>query len=298
MTPPAAATSTDADAADRRLAVAERLISQTRSLSVAPPVAFQLFMLTRGPDYSCEALVDLVRLDLDLTAQLLRLCNSVIFRGRGVSSLREAVLRVGNGVIAEKAMSLTVGRLLSQRKTPYCPDPNALWRHSLNCALACRYLSKYCDGIRWDPELTFTAGLLHDIGKLVISSAPIADTARIVELSEKHGMSRADAELEVLGADHAEIGGMLLQRWNVPPEIANAVRFHHSPEFDRLGLANLIHVANACAKVSAGSKAWDDFESALQPYSLEQLRISMPRVKACWAEVLHDVDAIESFMWS
>ncbi len=282
---------------DRRLATAEALIQRTQSLSVAPPVAFQLFMLTRGPDYTCEALVDLVSLDPDLTAQILRLCNSVYFRGRGVSSLREAVLRIGNGAIAEKAMSLTVGRMLSARKTTYCPDPNALWRHSVQTALACRYLNRHCESVHWDPDLTFTAGLLHDIGKMVINAAPIAETARIVKLMAE-GLSRADAEIEVLGADHAEIGGLILDRWNVPAQIAQAVRFHHTPEFDRLGLANLIHVANACAKVHAGSKAWNDFESALQPYVLEQLRLSLPRVKACWAEALHDMDAIESFMWS
>ena len=298
MTSTGAAITTHTTTADQRRATAEALINRTPTLSVAPPVAFQLFMLTRSSDYSCEALVDLVRLDPDLTAQLLRLCNSVIFRGRGVGSLREAVLRIGNGVIAEKAMSLTVGRLMSVRKTTYCPDPNALWRHSVQCALACRYFSRYCEAVRWDPDLAFTAGLLHDIGKMVINAAPIADTAQIVALADGHGMSRADAELEVLGADHAEIGGLILDRWNVPAQIACAVRFHHTPEFDRLGLANLIHVANACAKVNAGSKAWDDFEAALQPYVLEQLRLSLPRVKACWADVLHDMDAIESFMWS
>jgi putative nucleotidyltransferase with HDIG domain len=279
-------------------AMAEQLIERTKSLSVAPPVAFQLYMLTQGPDYSCEAIVDLVSLDLDLTAQLLRLCNSVIFRGRKVSSLREAVLRIGNGVIAEKALSLTVGRMMSQRKTAYCPDPNALWRHSVQTALACRYLTTYCEGTRWDPNLTFTAGLLHDIGKMVINSAPATDTAKLVSLVESQGLTWADAELEALGADHAEIGGLLLDRWHLPEEITRAVRFHHAPEFDHLGLANLIHVANACAKVNAGSKEWDDFESALHPYALQQLRLSLPRVKACWNDVMHDVEAIESFMWS
>jgi len=284
--------------ADQRRAAAEALINRTQTLAVAPPVAFHLFMLTRSPDYACEALVDLVSLDPDLTAQILRLCNSVIFRGRSVSSLREAVLRIGNGAIAEKAMTLTVGRLLSVRKTSYCPDPNALWRHAVQCALACRYLNNYCDGVRWDPDLTFTAGLLHDIGKMVINAAPSADTAHIMRLVNEDGHSLADAELEVLGADHAEIGGLILDRWHVPAQLAHAVRFHHTPEFDRLGLANLIHVGNACAKVGAGSKAWDDFEAALHPYVLEQLRLSLPRVKACWADVLHDMDAIESFMWS
>lgn len=298
MTPIGLETTVTAPTLEQRRSTAEALVNSTQSITVAPPVAFQVFMLTRGPDYTCEALVDLVSLDPALTATILRLCNSVIFRGRGVSSLREAVLRIGNGVIAEKAMSITVGRLLAVRKTDYCPDPNAVWRHSVQTALACRYLSSYCESTRWDPDLTFTAGLLHDIGKMVINAAPIADTTRILELSEDRHIERADAELEVLGADHAEIGGLILERWNLPTEIAQGVRFHHAPEFDGPGLANLVHVANQCAKVHATTKSWEDFKAGLHPFALDQLQLSLPTVEACWADVLHDMDAIESFMWS
>ena len=309
-------------AAERR-ATAEALVKRTKQLCVAPPVAFQVFGLLRSPDYSCEALVALVRLDPDLTAQLLRMCNSVVFRGREVSSLQEAVLRIGNGAIAEKAMSITVGRILVERKTDYCPDPNALWRHSVLCALACRYLTAHCARVSWDPDLGFTAGLLHDIGKMVINSAPDEDTKQIVALANfmaklthtedgddagdaeaipssayQKGQKWADAEIEVLGADHAEIGGLILERWNIPAPIVQAVRFHHAPELDSLGLANLVYVANACAKVNEGSKAWADFEAALDPEVLKQLRLSLPELKKCWADVLHDMDEIERFMWT
>ena len=76
------------------------------------------------------------------------------------------------------------------------------------------------------------------------------------------------------------------------------MRFHHAPEFDRLGLANLVHVANECAKVSTGTREWDDFEASLQPFALDHLRLAMPKMKSCWSDAMHDVDAIESFMWS
>ncbi len=289
---------TNSDTALERRRTAEMLIDRTQSLSIAPPVAFQVFMLTRSPDYTCEALVDLVKLDPNLTAQILRVCNSAIFRGQGIASLRDAVIRIGNGAIADMAMSLTVGKMLAIRKTVYCPDPNALWRHAVQCALACRYLSGHCEDTPWKPDVAFTAGLLHDIGKMVINAAPVADNARIVTLMEDNGMTMADAELEALGSDHAEIGGLILERWNLPAEISNAIRFHHAPEFDRSGFANLIHLGNECAKVTAGSKAWDDFESAINPYAMQQLRLSTKKVKECWADVLHDVEAIERFMWS
>lgn len=280
---------------------AQALVEATRKanhLPVAPPIAFQLTALLRSPNYSCEAVVDLVKMDADLTTQILRLCNSVEFHAsHGITSLQEAVLRLGNGLIAHKVMSLTVGRLFSVRKTAYCPDPNLLWRHSVQCALAARYLVKHCKGFNAAPDLCFTAGLLHDIGKMVINFADEKLTNAIVERVETGGMEGADAELEVLGADHAEIGAAILEGWGIPSEITTAVCYHHTPDFEDSGLANLLHVANACAKVSAESGSWDDFDHSLHPHTLVKLQLTPSSVQVCWEDVLHDVNAIESFMW-
>lgn len=283
-------------------AAAQSLIDAIRRanhLPISPPIAFQLSALLRSPHYTCEAVVDLVRLDIDLTTQVLRLCNSVEFRGsHGATSLQESVLRLGNGNIAHKVMSLTVGRLFTVRKSAYCPDPNVLWRRSVQCGLAARYLVAHCDGFKAPADVCFTAGLLHDLGKMVINFAEDRQVDEIVYLIESDGMFGADAELEVLGADHAEIGATLLDSWQIPSEITTAVRFHHTPEFEHSGLANLLHVANACAQVSDEYGAWESFESALHPHTLSRLRLSLPTIRACWEDVLHDVNAIESFMWS
>ena len=125
-----------------RHAAAQELVDASNSVSVAPPVAFQLLALVRDPNCSSEAVIQLVQLDPNLTAQLLRLVNTVEFQGHGAGSLNEAVIRLGTEAIAAKAMSVTLRRLLAVRKTAYCPDPIALWRHSVECALACRYLSR------------------------------------------------------------------------------------------------------------------------------------------------------------
>jgi putative nucleotidyltransferase with HDIG domain len=280
----------------QRHAAAQELLDSTKSVSAAPPVAFQLSSLIRDPGCSSEAIVKLIELDPDLTAQLLRLVNTVEFRGHGVGSLNEAIVRLGTDAIASKAMSVTVGRMLAIRKTAYCPDPIGLWRHSVECALACRYLSRACEGVPWNPNIAFTCGLLHDIGKIVINAAPPEALEVLGEVMYEEGMSGADAELAVLGADHAEIGGLMLELWNLPSQVATGVRFHHAPEFDRSGLAVLVHVGNCCAKVHANSRAWTDFEESLQPFALEQLRLPLAEIQECWGEVLQDMDGIERFM--
>ncbi|MEA3213578.1 MAG: hypothetical protein QOE70_6635 [Chthoniobacter sp.] len=272
------------------------MMDETESISTTPPVAFQIFTLIRRPQYSHEALVRLVELDPQLTAQLLRLVNSVQLRGNGVASLEEAMMRLGAIEIANKAISLTIGRLMAMRRTSYCPDPAALWRHCVGCGLVCRRLSKLCTGLRADRDLVFTIGLLHDIGKIVINSAPPEAVEVIAEVMREEGLEATDAELAILGADHAEIGGLILERWNLPSELTNAVRFHHAPEFDHSGLATLVHVGNCCTKVHADSRGWVEFQESLQPHALDRLGLSIWDVQDCWSDVLQSLDEIERSM--
>jgi len=279
-----------------RLAAAQQMIDETGCISASPPVAFQIFSLLRQPQYSTDTLVHLVQLDPDLTAQILRLVNSVQLRGKGVASMEEAVMRLGAAQVTNAALSLTVGRLVVMPRTGYCPDPEALWRHSVGCALACRYLRGICIGVQSDPDLVFTAGLLHDIGKIVINNASVEAVEVIAEIMHEEELNASDAELAVFGADHAEIGGQVLERWNLPAELATAVRFHHAPDLDHFGLATLVHVGNCCAKVHAGSRGWEDFRKTLQPLALERLGLSRRKVEECWGEVLQSMDDIERFV--
>ncbi len=281
------------DVAGRR-SIAERLIADAGHISASPPVAFQIASLIRDRMVSTEDLVDLVRLDPDLTVKLLRMCNSAVFRGNNVSSLHEAAVRLGSHNIATRAMFVTVGRLMDVPQTAYCPDPNVLWRHSLQTALAARYLSPFC-GQSYNMDTVFTAGLLHDLGKLVINSGARNELSQIIVLREEEKMIDADAELEVLGADHAEIGATILERWNLSADIVAGVRFHHAPDCELSGIANLIHVANACSKVTGERESWEEFENTVHPFVLERLKIDLDDVKTCWATVVYDTDQIEEY---
>jgi len=279
-----------------RQATAEQMIDEAECISASPPVAFQIFNLIRQPEYSTDTLVHLVHLDPELTAQILRLVNSVQLRGNGVASMEEAIMRLGAAQVTNAALSLTVGRLVVMPRTGYCPDPEALWRHSVGCALACRYLRGICIGVQADPDLVFTVGLLHDIGKIVINNASPEAVEVIAEIMHEEELDASDAELAVFGADHAEIGGLVLERWNLPAELTTAVRFHHAPEFDLSDLATLVHIGNCCAKVNAGSRGWDDFHAALLPHALERVGLSRETVEECWGDVLQSMHEIERFV--
>lgn len=290
-------TSTDPSHPARALrrATAERLIAETDQISASPPLAFQILSFSRKGSMPIEGLVNLVRLDPDLTAQILRSCNSAEIRGHGVSSLKEAALRLGATTIAAQAMSLTLGRMLDVPLTTYCPDPNALWRHSVRAGYIARRLAPACR-VPLDDEAAFTAGLLHDLGKMVINSGALEELDRISLLRREKEFSSADAEMEVLGADHAEIGGLILERWNLPEPVVAGVRYHHTPDFDHFGMANLIHVAEACSKVTKATDSWDRFDEAVRPFVLDELGLGIAQVKDCWEGVIRYTRVMEGYL--
>jgi len=251
-------------AAERR-ANAQSRVDEDECIPAAPPVAVQIHNLTRQFYYSNEAFLRLIEIEPELTAQLLRLVNSVAIGGSAIGSLDTAIIRLGANEIARIAMSLTLGRLMAIRPTSYVRRPEMLWRHCVRTALACRFLHPICRRLYADADLAFTAGLLHDIGKIVLNQAPPDALEVIGEVMLEERINATDAEVAIFGSDHAEIGGLILERWKLPSALTNAVRLHHAPEFDDSGLATLVHVGNCCAKVHAGSNGWIDFRKSLLP---------------------------------
>lgn len=278
-----------------RRETAARLIAGADHISTSPPLAFQILNFGRKGTAPLDGLINLVRLDPELTAQILRVCNSAEVRGNKVSSLQEATLRLGTTAIASRAMTLTLGRMLDVPRTAYCPDPNSLWRHSVQTGLVARRLAPACR-FAPDGEAAFTAGLLHDLGKMVINCGATEEVDRIVAMRREKQLASADAELEVLGADHAEIGGLILERWNLPEPVVNGVRYHHTPDFDGTGMARLVHVAEACSKVTTAEDSWSRFDGAIHPFVLDELGLTITQIEECWQGVIRYTKVVEAYL--
>lgn len=120
-------------------------------------------------------------------------------------------------------------------------DSRALWRHTLGVATCARALAEHLD---FSPEMAFTGGLLHDIGKLLMLAAAPADYATAIHLHQTEEVSLMAAELSVFGYDHAAAGGQLASMWRLPYEICEAIAAHHKPDDYSSELGDLMHVAN------------------------------------------------------
>jgi len=211
-------------------------IDRIQHLPPAPKLLPPLLQLLRQPDTDMDRVIRLIAHDPSLTASVLRLGNSVAFnRGSPVQSLNEAVGRLGFETLYRLVVAVCGSKMLGPSQAGYGLDPGELWQHSVTAAVATQIIARDC---REDESLAFTAGLLHDVGKLVLSQALEGRYRQVAEQVDQFGRSMLEAEKALLGVQHAEIGGRLLARWSFPPSLVQAVWWHHEPasagDFQRL----------------------------------------------------------------
>jgi putative nucleotidyltransferase with HDIG domain len=213
-----------------------------------------LSSLVNDPEAGPGEFEAVVQPDMALTANLLRMANSAYFGlSRRIGNVREAITLLGVRRIFELGAMAAVDAVVPETLPGYGIDASVFWCHSVAVAVIAERLSK--ERKLATPALTFTAGLLHDIGKLVISSF-LAD--RVEALRSElalGGMSLIACEQKLLGADHAQIGADLGMVWNLPDEVVKVIASHHAPELVNEGrgdvLVDLVHAAD-CLSHSMG----------------------------------------------
>jgi len=233
---------------------AQLMIKQIETLPAVPIALSRLSQILADPDSGISDVVEIVRYEPGLTAGILKLANSAYFGAvSSVGSIHQAVTRLGMQQVFRLVVISTMHSTMNRPLSGYDLPPGELWRHSVAAALATKCLSEEI-GIA-HAETAFTAALLHDIGKMIIGNHLKTDFLAIEAIATGRQISFEEAEREVIGADHAQIGAALLETWGIPQEIVTSVRWHHEP--DALGSASpmvdLVHVADAmCLSMGIG----------------------------------------------
>jgi putative nucleotidyltransferase with HDIG domain len=204
---------------------ADRYLMNLASLPSSPTLVTELLALFREPDRDIDQVVQLIRYDPSLTAQILRTCNSVHFAGdEPPGDIFEAVSRIGFYQVYCLVVSLFGAKTRSIPGASQGVNVSALWRHSVAVAVSASEVAEEAGEAR---AVAFTAGLLHDIGKLVLASAEREVYAGLTERAKEEKVVLSVLEHRTFGTDHAELGGELMRRWNLPPDVVVGVRHHH-----------------------------------------------------------------------
>jgi putative nucleotidyltransferase with HDIG domain len=249
-------------------------INQVTTLQPAPRVLAQLLVLLKKEDTDSAQVVELISFDPALTAKVLQRCNSVFWSAaHPVADMNEAVARVGFNEIY-RLVALVVGEgVLRQPQAGYRLAGGELWQHSVTTALAARVIARRLGA---DENLVFTAGLLHDIGKLVLSSFLEDAYEPLLSRLEPSGLSFLEAEKSILGVEHAEVGGRLLTRWRFPASLINAVGWHHDPAKAKPHhqLAAYIYLGDIIAHCLGQAQGLQSFAVRGRPEALDILEIT------------------------
>lgn len=228
---------------------ASELVKDIEGLVTLPDVFLRINRLIDDPDSSTADIAKAINQDPSFTLRLLRVANSSLYSfSSPVTTVAKAISIIGTSQIRGLALSMSVAKTFVGLPNELVSMEN-FWRHSLYCALIARSLAKLCRGA--DPDTMFTAGLLHDIGELVIFNRlpKQAEEALLAVLDSQDQVQVHQAEQQLMGLDHAAVGGALARLWHIPAQLEECIAYHHdiagAKDYPRQ--AALIHLANVFA---------------------------------------------------
>ena len=225
------------------------LIKGIDGLVTLPDVFIRINQLVEDPDSSSADIAKVVSQDPSFTVRLLRVANSPFYGfSSTIDTVAKAVAVIGTSQIRNLALSTAVARSFAGLPNDLVSMEN-FWHHSLYCALVARILARQVR--RCDADAVFTAGLLHDIGELVIFNRlpGQAKEALLMVLDSADELPVYQAECQVMGFDHAEVGGELARQWHLPPLLEECIAYHHIiRQAQRYPLETaVVHIANILA---------------------------------------------------
>jgi HD-like signal output (HDOD) protein len=270
------------------------LLDRASQLPSIPRLVQELLQMFDDPNSELAEIARRVQLDQALTAKVLRLANSSFYgSSRKISTVNEAVVMLGFDALRTLVLACGVtGAFVS----PPGFDINAFWRRSFYVAGLCRWIVRRGPLRALNADGAFTAGMLHDVGYLLLATVD-ADRLQQIESAVAAGTPRAEAEMSVLGCSAPEIGAALLQRWQFPDVLREAVLHQNAPLAGDppSAYAQLVAVAKALYTRVAEKGDAEGIEALLQADVVQALGLDVGKLADRWDELDElggDMDAL------
>ena len=251
----------------------KKILNSVKQLPPMPQVAQKARQVISDPKSSYSELSDVINTDQGIVTQILKLANSSYYGVSGkVSSVKHAAAVLGVKTVMELLDMACASGLLGGDLDGYDLNAGDLWEHSLAVAEAARLIAKA--GHPALAEEAFSAGLIHDVGKLILSPYVVERKDEFTAMVGDGQHSFLSAEKDILGFDHAQIAADVCRQWKMPANIIDAIGHHHSPDCaDEKLLTCIIHIADAAAIMSGIGTGIDGMLYSMDPDALERLKI-------------------------
>ncbi len=271
----------------------DQIIQDISKLPPFPEVAQKVLSLLDDPKSDVRDLVEVIRLDQAMTANILKFCNSAYFGlQRQVGSLQEALVLIGLKNLYEVFMTECAGTYYQTAGVGYSLEQGELWRHSVASALVSQILIRRA-GLPQNPSV-FTAALLHDIGKVVLSARVKDAYSQIVALVEGQNCTFLEAERQAIGIDHATLGALIVKAWNFPQPLVDAIERHHLPDADDY-VASIVHLSNLMTVMMGIGTGYGLAEHA-RAEAMTMLGLDEGHLESCMAELPGELERAEGLL--
>jgi HD-like signal output (HDOD) protein len=281
------------------------LVQKITDLPTLPAMMATITRLMQDPRTSAEELGRAIASDPALVSKVLKLVNSAFygFPGR-ISTITQAIVILGFSTIRNVVLTTSVLKAFSKSNAPGGIDVGKFWEHSLLTGAIARALAVEREANF--VEETFIAGLLHDMGRIVLSQKLTAEFDKVQLVKQKAGISQLAAEQSVLKLTHGDIGGWLARKWNLPIPYVEVMRLHHFPlealkqdppsQSDTTNLIYIVHAADALAKGIKDGKP--DLASAahIDPAVRTELKIGEVGWERFQAKTEEEIGKARSFL--
>ncbi len=249
----------------------ESLVDKDICLASLPNIFFEISKVISDPRSSAIHVADVISKDTALAAKLLRMVNSAFYSFPSkIDTISRAVMIVGSKQLSTLALGTSVIKVFKAIPAGLV-DMKSFWEHSITCGISARMIASFKNIP--NPERLFVAGLLHDIGRIVIyKQLPRQGKEILLRAQQIHCLLR-NAELEILGFDHTHIGGLLLKKWKLPLVLEQLIEFHHQPLKSQYSLeASILFVADILANaLQIGTSGEHLVPPLIPPQAWEQL---------------------------
>lgn len=267
-------------------------IEKIDTLPTIPSVLRKLLVVIENPKISLNEVGNFISNDPVLTSRVLKVVNSPVygFPGR-ISSVSQALILLGLNVV--KGMLLGVSVFEAMQKTMV-----GLWEHSLGCAITARIIAKK-KGLT-EPEEVSVAGLLHDIGKVVLGLKFHGEYKKIMAEAESKDIFIFDAEKNYFNINHADAGAWIAQKWNFPRSLVEVIEYHHKPHLSKSVPVQtaIVHLSDILVRAKGFGFAGDNFVPAVNGSAWQSLDLSEEDLKNIFAEMEDSLSQAEDFLLS
>lgn len=273
---------------------AEELVDRAKTVSTLPTIYLRLKSLVESASASNRDVANLINEDPGLAARLLRVANSAFYGAPSkVDTVTRAVTLIGTRQLSDLVLATSIIDMFEG-----IPDDvvnmESFWQHSIACGVTARILASYLREM--NIERFFVAGLLHDIGRLIIFMEMPDIARRAIDEVVEHEALLYQVEKHLLGFDHADVGRALLAKWNLPESLMNAVAFHHNPAayHGATNDVNVIHVAEVIANAVQMGTAGEMFVPVMDRNAWQALSLPVSILTPTIAQLKHQYhDATE-----